>query len=420
MDGTRAFLLVCEQHNFALDSGEDSSPWDSPLPSERDPVKKAAKDKKRSKTSEGGSSTWESEEEPAASSPPHPAVSPAQRQAPPQGSEPPTEPPSRAASRPSTARSLGKAERPAAENQRKPAKASESLDEPEMVSRLDGGRDNDGAGRDWGGSGSAPPFSSFYESVQDSNPPVQTPALKGTRGAHKASVYEPSPSPPDPAPSLAAKVDNRGGLGRLFGAEHGFSGSSQRLVQSPKNVSFAMEPSAEKRDTEEPEVVSPVLTSVVCYRDLRYMYSYQQGPLRSSRPPVVVEEDAYMMQLADRWEVTVRRFYRELFGALWLLVATVAVFVVELAEFAGRLARTLLVGLAGAASDYLLRPALTVSFNGLLRPAAAFTRSLLLALAEAARPLLALAGEAVDMLARTVRAFRLVEVNVVGRNLRTM
>ena len=120
----------------------------------------------------------------------------------------------------------------------------------------------------------------------------------------------------------------------------------------------------------------------------------------------------FSILLFCRAEVYIQRGWRELFGALRLLVDVFTLFIVELLVFLLKtISERLVIRLINSISDFLLKPLLSALFNGIIQPLFAFTWNVLTGVRQLLQPLLNIIEQLFNLLATLFRAIRLCEIN---------
>ncbi|XP_062130579.1 uncharacterized protein LOC133841829 [Drosophila sulfurigaster albostrigata] len=116
--------------------------------------------------------------------------------------------------------------------------------------------------------------------------------------------------------------------------------------------------------------------------------------------------------LADRATTYATHFWAEFFGLLHIGVAFVVAFVLQCYRFVlYSLVNTLLVGLLHMTSDYLVKPALTVAFNGFLQPPMIFLYNIMCSLRDILEPVADTLSNFIKPLAILGDSIRLINVN---------
>ncbi|KAH8405269.1 hypothetical protein KR222_001011 [Zaprionus bogoriensis] len=116
--------------------------------------------------------------------------------------------------------------------------------------------------------------------------------------------------------------------------------------------------------------------------------------------------------LADRATTYATHFWAEFFGLLHIGVAFVVAFLLQCYRFMlYSLVNTLLVGLLHLTSDYLVKPALTVIFNGFLQPPMIFLYNVMCSARDILEPVADTLQNFVKPLATLAGSLRLVHVN---------
>ncbi|XP_016992304.2 uncharacterized protein LOC108054063 [Drosophila rhopaloa] len=116
--------------------------------------------------------------------------------------------------------------------------------------------------------------------------------------------------------------------------------------------------------------------------------------------------------LADRATTYATHFWAELFGLLHIAVAFVVAFILQSYRFVlYSLINTLIVGLLHMTSDYMLKPFLTMLFNGYLQPPLIFLFNILCSVRDILEPVASTLNNFMKPLATVGNSFRLVDVN---------
>ncbi|KAI8036598.1 uncharacterized protein LOC128260124 [Drosophila gunungcola] len=116
--------------------------------------------------------------------------------------------------------------------------------------------------------------------------------------------------------------------------------------------------------------------------------------------------------LADRATTYATHFWAELFGLLHIAVAFVVAFILQSYRFVlYSLVNTLIVGLLHMTSDYMLKPILTMIFNGYLQPPLILLYNILCSVRDILEPVASTLNNFMKPLATVGNSFRLVDVN---------
>ncbi|KAH8372023.1 hypothetical protein KR093_009766 [Drosophila rubida] len=116
--------------------------------------------------------------------------------------------------------------------------------------------------------------------------------------------------------------------------------------------------------------------------------------------------------LADRATTYATHFWAEFFGLLHIGVAFVVAFVLQCYRFMlYSIVNTLIVGLLHMTSDYLVKPALTVTFNGFLQPPMIFVYNVMCSLRDILEPVADTLSNFIKPLATLGGSIRLINVN---------
>ncbi|XP_017022900.3 uncharacterized protein [Drosophila kikkawai] len=116
--------------------------------------------------------------------------------------------------------------------------------------------------------------------------------------------------------------------------------------------------------------------------------------------------------LADRATTYATHFWAELFGLLHIAVAFVVAFILQSYRFVlYSLVNTLIVGLLHMTSDYLVKPLLTMMFNGYLQPPLIFLYNILCSVRDILEPVAETINNFMKPLATVGGSVRLADVN---------
>ncbi|KAH8240086.1 hypothetical protein KR032_011151 [Drosophila birchii] len=116
--------------------------------------------------------------------------------------------------------------------------------------------------------------------------------------------------------------------------------------------------------------------------------------------------------LADRATTYATHFWAELFGLLHIAVAFVVAFILQSYRFVlFSLVNTLIVGLLHMTSDYLVKPLLTMLFNGYLQPPLIFLYNVLCSIRDILEPVAETINNFMKPLATVGKSVRLADVN---------
>ncbi|EDV52564.1 uncharacterized protein LOC6546121 [Drosophila erecta] len=116
--------------------------------------------------------------------------------------------------------------------------------------------------------------------------------------------------------------------------------------------------------------------------------------------------------LADRATTYATHFWAELFGLLHIAVAFVVAFILQSYRFVlYSLVNTLIVGLLHMTSDYMLKPLLTMLFNGYLQPPLIFLYNILCSTRDILEPVATTLNNFMKPLATVGGSIRMVDVN---------
>ncbi|XP_002095416.2 uncharacterized protein LOC6534741 [Drosophila yakuba] len=116
--------------------------------------------------------------------------------------------------------------------------------------------------------------------------------------------------------------------------------------------------------------------------------------------------------LADRATTYATHFWAELFGLLHIAVAFVVAFILQSYRFVlYSLVNTLIVGLLHMTADYMLKPLLTMLFNGYLQPPLIFLYNVLCSARDILEPVATTLNNFMKPLATVGGSIRMVDVN---------
>uniref|UniRef100_A0A1A9WSU3 Uncharacterized protein n=1 Tax=Glossina brevipalpis TaxID=37001 RepID=A0A1A9WSU3_9MUSC len=191
----------------------------------------------------------------------------------------------------------------------------------------------------------------------------------------------------------------------------------QRLRQSLDQLRVnrkTEKPSVDKifADFPEPEAVNSTNT------DIRIgIYPFDHGCADYLKihdcPPQVVS-----VYLADRAVHYTTRFWGEVFGSLHIGFALIVTFILQTYRFLlFAFINTLLVGFLDMTSDYLVKPLLTVLFNGFLQPPLIFCFNVLSSVRDILEPVAETVNNFVKPVATIGKSIRLVNATYTKRNI---
>ncbi|XP_069485648.1 uncharacterized protein [Ambystoma mexicanum] len=179
------------------------------------------------------------------------------------------------------------------------------------------------------------------------------------------------------------------------------------------NYGFNLEPVYYEPDAdlEKKPVEVRIATDLASYKDDRHMYQFDYGHKDYYQAREEVEE-AYMMKVADRSEKLIRRGFREVFGLLGIFANLMTVFLIELISFLSKTVfQVLAVGLLTVIGDHIIKPFLVALFNSVLQPILIFLQNILRSLQNLTYPFIDVLKSVSLQIAIVIRAFRLVEVH---------
>lgn len=159
-----------------------------------------------------------------------------------------------------------------------------------------------------------------------------------------------------------------------------------------------------------------IVTDLVSYKDDRHMYQFDYGHKHYYQARMEVDE-AYMMKLADSSEKLIRRCWREVFGLLGIFANLVTVFLIELITFLSKsIFQMMAVGMMTAVGDHIIKPFLVALFNNILQPVLIFLLNILTSLRDLTYPFIDVLKGVCLQFAMILQAFRLVEVHTNPRH----
>ncbi|XP_031754954.1 uncharacterized protein LOC100490973 isoform X3 [Xenopus tropicalis] len=196
---------------------------------------------------------------------------------------------------------------------------------------------------------------------------------------------------------------------RMWNVEHG---TKQHDVKGPPmylNYGWNMEPVY--TDPENAQLKVSLVTETVPYKDELHMYQFDYGHrqyYQAHKDP----NEAFMEKLADKSEKLILRCWREIFGFLRILAGLVTIFLIELITFLGKyIFQVLFVGFLTALGDHVVKPVLVALFNHFLQPLLIFIFNILYSLHNLWFPILDVLRGIAQQIATVLQAFRLVEVH---------
>ncbi|KAG8225807.1 hypothetical protein J437_LFUL005614 [Ladona fulva] len=123
-------------------------------------------------------------------------------------------------------------------------------------------------------------------------------------------------------------------------------------------------------------------------------------------PPILAE------MLVEKSDVFATRFWAEVFGSLHLFVAFITTFILQLIRFLlHSLLRPLTVGIIQLISDYLLKPLLTIVFNGVLQPCLILLYNIATSFRDVCEPLAQALGFWMTNFAILFQSIRLIDIH---------
>ncbi|CRL03815.1 CLUMA_CG016963, isoform A [Clunio marinus] len=113
------------------------------------------------------------------------------------------------------------------------------------------------------------------------------------------------------------------------------------------------------------------------------------------------------------------KFWAEIFGSINIVVTFFTTFGLQLYRFLlYGIIRVIIIGIVQISSDYLLKPLLAVLFNGLLQPLFVLLQNIFQSLRNMFGPLVNLMADVFKPLIDLVKAFRVIEVKNLTKELR--
>lgn len=188
----------------------------------------------------------------------------------------------------------------------------------------------------------------------------------------------------------------------------------QRLKHSLtkiKNSKQESQPSVDKIFESFPEPAEPA-------KDIRIgIYPFDHGCAEYLRthdcPPQILS-----LVLAEKATHYATRFWAEVFGSLQIAVAFVVTFLLQCYRFVlYSLVNTLLVGFLHMTSDYLVKPLLTVIFNGFLQPPMIFCFNVLSSIRDILEPIADTLNNFMKPVATVGRSVRLIHATYNKKNI---
>ncbi|XP_018108291.1 uncharacterized protein LOC108711247 isoform X3 [Xenopus laevis] len=244
-----------------------------------------------------------------------------------------------------------------------------------------------------------------------------------TSGSHQkldssGALYE-TVSAPDIRQTLAeraAQAREAQGVGeRMWDVEQG---KKQEVKEPPMYINYGwnMEPvyvDSERAQLKDPKVC--LVTETVPYKDELHTYQFNYGH-RQYYQAHKDHNEAFMEKLADKSEKLILRCWREIFGLLRILASLVTIFLIELLSFLGKyIFQVLFVGFLTALGDHAVKPVLVALFNHFLQPLLIFINNILYSLHNLWYPILDVLHGIAQQLATVLQAFRLVEVHTAAK-----
>ncbi|KAK3097559.1 hypothetical protein FSP39_010794 [Pinctada imbricata] len=140
-------------------------------------------------------------------------------------------------------------------------------------------------------------------------------------------------------------------------------------------------------------------------------YYFGHGPLQY----LEVEDEAevaMMPRFADRLEGLFERIWQEFFGALRIVTSFFIILVVELLKYVIRgIIQPIVVGVFQTLGDYIMKPILSILFNGFIQPTSIFLWNCFMTLKHMFTPIGEILRKILREFATCCRSVRLVEIN---------
>ncbi|XP_055997283.1 uncharacterized protein LOC130047078 [Ostrea edulis] len=123
------------------------------------------------------------------------------------------------------------------------------------------------------------------------------------------------------------------------------------------------------------------------------------------------EEEAMMPKLADRLEGLFHRIWQEFFGALRIVTSFFILFLVELFKYIIKYVfQPIFVGIFVTAGDYIVKPVLSVLFNGCMQPTGVFFWNCCVTTKLVCTPMIEILRKILEQFAMCCRFVRCVEI----------
>ncbi|KAM4675063.1 uncharacterized protein O3C94_007881 [Discoglossus pictus] len=416
-----------------MDSDGESSPWDSPLSSARDPARRAEQQKVKSPISD---SPWDSDLEKSTA-----ARNVQHKDAQNQRNDGPWHNANQSNSRISeeeNKRSVSRKSTPGVKPSPKVPPFSDfrealpALPEKELAGRGVAAPKKHPKGSVYTISHSEQEPSSWDQEVRDPQPPTLSTLTSDS------IVYD---SVPPPDITFSERAANERRRSDTPHSERQLTGQSDRERPNSEHHKSAGERTGTKgRTTEKQEVKEPpkyanhgwenepvymdaeqvwerdprvsLVTELASYKDERHMYQFDYGHRQYYQARKDLNEP-YMEKLADRSEKMILRCWREVFGVLRILTSLVTIFLIELLLFLGKyIFQVLVVGFLTVLGDHVFKPLMVALFNSLLQPLFIFMLNLFSSLRNLWLPIQDILRGIAQAIATVLKAFRLVEVHI--------
>lgn len=108
----------------------------------------------------------------------------------------------------------------------------------------------------------------------------------------------------------------------------------------------------------------------------------------------------------------VQRIYQEFFGLLRIATSVIILLIVELLKYIVKyIIQPLIVGILGMLGDYVVKPILSLTFNGLVHPFGVFMWNCFMTLQHMFNPISEILKKVFQQLAMLCRSIRCVEIH---------
>lgn len=124
-------------------------------------------------------------------------------------------------------------------------------------------------------------------------------------------------------------------------------------------------------------------------------------------PPQLLSDN-----LAKRTSDCATKFWAEFYGSVHIVFAVIVAFLLQTLRFIMySFVRAIVIGVLQIIGDYLIKPLLTILFNGFLQPPLILARNLFTSISEMLEPIARSISQFLKPIADTLQAFRLVEIH---------